>query len=257
MEVKIIAILVFGGVFSFVAVSTTAQSCPANFASGAQIVITGESMMGPVSDLAGAYVLDTNLTFFREVLGYSDNEVEQETQNALQFFNERFGLDFSDSQPNEKGMRFFQNSTLEPTRSRPFGVTSTFNRWILNGNIRSKCFFTLIGGFFVSFAGEQTLKGTYGGEEGIVVANDRALEYEYISISVPFIEPVVIRRQTPIPNEAQRIGLFVLFYELYHETLGQGAQQGHFQTEIVPETGLIRDSGSAVLTFPANVLRFS
>ena len=251
------AILMFGVLFSLLAVNTAAQSCPASVASGAQIVITGESMMSPVSEIAGAYMLDPNLTFFREVLGYSDDEVQEETQNALQFFSERFGLDFSDSQPDEKGQRFFQNATLEPMRSRPFGVTSTFNRWILNGNVRSKCFLTLIGGFFVSFAGEQTLKGTYGGEEGIAVGNDRALEYEYISISVPSNEPVVIRRQTPIPNESQRVGLFVLFYELYHATLGQGAQQGHFQTEIVPETGLIRDSGSAVLTFPPNVLSFN
>ena len=108
----------------------------------------------------------------------------------------------------------------------------------------------------MTFNGEQTLKGTYGGEEGIQVTNNRALQYEYISISVPRRDPVVIQRWTPIPNEAARIGLFVLFYELSHPTLGQGAQQGFVQTELVTATDL-RYSGGAVLTFPPNVLSFN
>ena len=105
---------------------------------------------------------------------------------------------------------------------------------------------------------DQTLRGTYGGEEGIQVTNNRALQYGYISISIPPRDPVVIRRQSPIPNEAARIRLFVLFYELSHPTLGQGAQQGFFQTELVTVNGtVLRYSGGAVLTFPPNVLSFN
>ena len=62
------------------------------------------------------FFVDTNLTFFREVLGFDDAEIQQETQNAFQFFNERFGLDFSRSEPNELGIRFFQNATFQPNR---------------------------------------------------------------------------------------------------------------------------------------------
>ena len=150
-------------------------------------------------------------------------------------------------------------ATLQPiARSDP--VRSILNRWILTGNTRTKCFPTPIGGFLVTFSGEQILKGTYGGEEGIDVLNDRTLAYEFVSISVPPCEPIVIQRHTPIPIEAARIGIYVTFYELLHPTLGQGAQHGLVQFESVTAangTDFIRFSGSSVITFPPNVLSFN
>ena len=104
------------------------------------------------------------------------------------------------------------------------------------------------------------LKGTYGGEKGIDVTNDKILSYEYVSISVPPCEPIVIQRQSPIPLESMRIGILVLFYELSHCTLGQGAQQGFVQVERATAsngTSFLRLSVSAVLTFPPNVLSFN
>ena len=105
----------------------------------------------------------------------------------------------------------------------------------------------------------QTLRGTYGGEEGIQVTSNRVLSYDYLSISISHRDPVVIQRRTPIPNEGAQIGLFVLFYELSNPSLGQGAQQGFFQTErgIENGTNILRRSGSSVLTFPPNVLTFN
>jgi len=118
------------------------------------------------------------------------------------------------------GQRFFQNATLQPIR-RGDSVNITFNRWILTGRTRLKCFRTEIGGFLVTFSGEQILRGTYGGEEGIDVPNDRIVSYEFMSISVPPCEPIVIQRQSPIPVESRQICIFVLFYEVSHRTLGQ------------------------------------
>ena len=178
------------GLFSILVTNTTAQSCPANLNSEAQIVLISNGT-GPLSAL-GAPRVDTNLTYFREVLRYSDDEIQQETQKALQFFNERFGLNFSLSPPNEQGLRFFQNATFQPTR-QPSGIVATFNRWPVTGNTRSRCFTAALGGYFVSFSGEQTLRGTYGGEEGVKVTNNRALQYGYISISIPRRDPVVIQ----------------------------------------------------------------
>ena len=79
---------------------------------------SGDRMLTPEALQA---IVDTNLTFFREVLGFDDAEIQQGTQNAFQFFNERFGLDFSQSQPNELGIRFFQNATIRPNR-QPRGI---------------------------------------------------------------------------------------------------------------------------------------
>ena len=256
------AMWMFAILFSVLVITNAAaQSCPANqITSEAQIflystdVVPASAIRVPTGDF------DTNLTFFSDVLGYSDDEIQQEVQNALQFFSERFGLEFSLTQPNELGLRFFQNATLQPVR-RTTGINAIVNRWILTGNTRSKCFGTRIGGFLVTFSGEQILKGTYGGEEGIDVPNDTTLSYEYVSISVPPpCEPIVIRRQTPIPIESVRIGIFVLFYELSHYTLGQGAAQGFVQVEqftVANGTSFLRSSASAVSTFPPNVLTFN
>ena len=244
------------GLFSVLVTDAAAQSCPANLNSEAQIVLYANRVLS--SELRQPILVDTNLTFFREVLGFDDAESQQEIQNAFQFFNERFGLDFSLSEPDELGVHIFQNATFQPFRAAG-GPIATFNRWLHTGNTRSRCFTTALGGYRIDFTGEQTLRGTYGGEEGIQVTNNRVLLYDYISISIPGRGPLVIQRWTPIPNEAQQFGLYVLFYELSHPTLGQGAQQGFVQTELGTENGtsVLRRSGSSILTFPPNVLSFN
>ena len=260
MEEKV-AKFIFAYLFRIVVITTAAaQSCPANqIASDAQIIVHADTVIPASALRLPAGDTDPNLTFFSEVLGYSDDEIQQEVQNALQFFSERFGLDFSLTQPNEQGLRFFQNATLRPIR-RVDEVNALVNRWILTGNTRTKCFRSQFGGFLVTFSGEQVLTGTYGGEEGMDVPNDRTLAYEYMSISVPPCEPIVIQRRTPIPIEATRIGIYVTFYELSHRTLGQGAIQGLVQVQSVTAangTAFLRFSGSSVFTFPPNVLTFN
>ena len=241
------------GLFS---VHAAAQSCPGNLNSEAHIVFHSDTMFSP--ETLQAVLVDTNLTFFREVLGFDDAEIEQVTQNAFQFFNERFGLDFSQSEPNELGIRSFQNATIQPSR-QPSGTFATFNRWLLTGNTRSRCFIVSIGGYYVNFIGEQTLRGTYGGEEGIQVTSGRVVSYDYLSISISHRDPFVIQRRTTIPNESLQFeGVYVLFFEVSHPTLGRGGFQGFFQTERGTENGttILRRSVSAVATFPPNVLSF-
>ena len=247
-------IWVFVGFFSVLVANAAAQSCPATLNSEAQIILHSDRTFPP--EALQAALVDTNLTFFREVLGFDDAEIEQETQNAFQFFNERFGLDFSQSEPNELGIRSFENANFQPNR-QPSGIFITFNRWLLTGNTRSRCFSATIGGYLVNFIGEQTLRGTYGGEGGVQVTSSRVLQYDYLSISISRSDPVVIQRRTPIPNEAVQIaGVYVLFFELSHQTLGQGAQQGFFRTEMFTANGtsILRRAGSSVITFPPNVL---
>ena len=84
-------ILVVVGLFTALVTNAAAQACPVNLNSEAQIVLYSDRTT-PLDATAG---VDTNLTFFREVLGFDDAQIQHETQNAFQFFNERFGLDFS------------------------------------------------------------------------------------------------------------------------------------------------------------------
>ena len=253
------------GLFSILlTTNAAAQSCPANqISSDAQIILYEEGVVSEVSERRlSVNPFDTNLTFFSDVLGFTDDETQQETQNALQFFSERFGLEFSRTQPNEQGLRFFQNATLQPIRSRR-QMYATFNRWILTGNTRSKCYLSRIGGYLVNFSGEQTLKGTYGGEEGIDIPDNRIVAYLYVSISIPSCDPIVIQLRSPMPNldrGSRPTGISLLFYESSHRTLGQGAAQGLVQAENATTangTILIRLSTVIVLTFPPNVLTFN
>ena len=101
------------GLVSVLVTNAAAQSCPANLNSNAQIVFVADSTIPLDAILPGAFD-DANLTFYRDVLGFDDARIQHETQNAFQFFNERFGLDFSLSEPDELGHHFFQNSTLQP-----------------------------------------------------------------------------------------------------------------------------------------------
>ena len=72
-----------------------AQSCTANqVASDAQIILNAEAAV-PASVFALLTPTDVNLTYFTEVLRYNDDQIQQEVQTVLQFFCERFGLDFS------------------------------------------------------------------------------------------------------------------------------------------------------------------
>ena len=120
----IVVMWMSAGLFSILVIATAAaQSCPANqINSDAQIITYGEGIIPAVpitavpSVIRNPALIDPNLTFFSEVLGYSDDQIQQEVENALQFLSEGFGLDFSLSQPNELGVRFFQNATLQPVR---------------------------------------------------------------------------------------------------------------------------------------------
>ena len=95
-------------------------------------------IVAPETQVGAGQEADPNLTFLSDVLGYSDNQIQQEVQNSLQFFSERFGLDFSLSQPNELGQRFFQNATLQPGRQINIIARAVVNRWILTGNTMLK-----------------------------------------------------------------------------------------------------------------------
>ena len=110
-------------------------------------------------------VPDPDLSFFRDLLKFTEQEIETATQSAIEYFNTTFGLDFSESVPSEQGQRFFQNASFVPGQA-PFTLTAKANRWLVNGNTKSRCFDARIGWFGVRFLGNQVLYGSYGGTEG-------------------------------------------------------------------------------------------
>ena len=194
---------------------------------------------------------DSSLSFFREAMLFTDEEIMQVEEDAIQFFNTKFGLNFSQSEPNELGERFYQNATFFPFRMSPeVQYAITFNRWIVSGNTRSVCFENRDGGFAVSFSEQQILHGTYGGEEGIPVASTDLLVYGFYNIPVCAQEPLVIRYSSASPARVDpHDGLGIINCNLFHRVWGHGIAQGLFQM-IPTENGRFHFTIRNLFTFP-------
>ena len=166
---------------------------------------------------------DPNLTFFRNVLKFTEQEIQTATQSAIEHFNTTFGLDFSQSEPNQQGVRIFQNSSFS-ARQAPFIATAKANRWLAAGNTKSKCFDVRLGWFGVSFLGQQVLHGTYGGTEGRAADGRRsdAIAWLYLWIDTCPQSPVVLQLQPTAPVGTAPNGFSVEPYVASHRTLGNG-----------------------------------
>ena len=226
-------------------------TCPADFFA-AEIILTCDDNF-PLSIVADRP--DPGLTFFRDVLRFTEPEIERATQDALNFFNTRFGLDFSNIEPDELGRRVIQNAIFNPIRI-PINVTASINTWLVNGNLgRSRCFTTLQGGYSVDFNGTQTIFGTYGnagGSQGRVVQNGDSLIWNFYHIDVCRQAPIIIRVESNTPARVDPTdGLIIDSNDLYNRQLGRGLEQGLFVAIAQPPNfNSARLVTRRVLTFP-------
>ena len=209
-----------------------------------------------------------------------DAQIETATQNAIDFFQERFGLDFSQSAVNELGLRTFQNATMTPFREdERIMNTITINGWLFTGSTANVCFRLLDGGYAVNIQGTQLLRGTYGGEQGIYAPTDpsASIEIGYYhvpinlrrnrlysqiqynpysaralgqlqqsnSVQIEFRSNIPIRKE-PVDNTG------ILNENLFHEELGNGVAQGSYRLTDAGN-GNILYSVRNVFTFPAHL----
>ena len=56
--------------------------------------------------------LDADLTYYRQVLKFTEDEIDCERENAINFFKQYYGLDFSNIEPDEQGQRVLGNATF-------------------------------------------------------------------------------------------------------------------------------------------------
>ena len=80
---------------------------------------------------------DPQMSFYRDLVGFTDQQTEQVMQNALEHFNTQFGLNFSNIQPDSNNVRFFENSNFGPGMF-PVNETIVSNRWLVTGNRQSR-----------------------------------------------------------------------------------------------------------------------
>ena len=194
--------------------STAAQSCStpfqAAFAGIANVVIP---------DL----VPDPDYTFYRETLRFTDARMEQEKENAIQYYNTQFGLDFSNAEPNELGQCFVGNARFQ-FNFFPVNFTAVGNNWIVNGNTKSRCFNSGGGGFQVFFNGSTMLHGVYGGEEGKPVEDGDTIVYAYLILhDACSHQPIIIQAWAETPVRILPVeGWFIEEFKLYNPWLGRG-----------------------------------
>ena len=197
---------------------------------------------------------DPGLTYFKEILHYSDQEIEEVTERAIDFYNRRFGLNFSESLVTPQGFRIFENATMYPVKV-PTDVVATYNRWVINGRQgNTRCFNMREGGYQVLFRGEQMVYGTYGGEEGRLLTMAEELGYNFFSTNFCEHTPTVILCGSISPTFRDPYGFGIRHWECYNRQLGRGlitGAQGQLQTGD-PNTRrlLIRH----VMTFPATAV---
>ena len=195
---------------------------------------------------------DLELLFFRKGLHFDEEEIHHVFEDAMDFFNNTFGLDFSVSPPNEYNIRYLENAIMYPFILRKeINYIATANNWIRNGNTRSRCYRIYDGGISVAFLNYTTLYGRYGGEEGKPAVPFEPLLYGFYSIDVCEQSPVLIHYRCPTPIRAEPIdGTYVLNCYAFNRILGRGKTQG---------IGIIRpdqdDPGKYIFNFK-NIITF-
>ena len=220
-------------VFSFLTLNnaaTQSQMCDEPFK--AAITLTA-NVTFPIS----ASPLDPDLVYYREVLRFTEEEIDQDREVAMRFYNDMYGLDFTHIEPNDQGQRTLGNATFEPNRL-VFNFTFVFNSWLVSGRPKTKCFPISGGGFQVRFSGPMMLYGEYGGEEGKLVSTDEYLVYGHdyvfgackqqgLTFQVESLAPI---RSVPID------GYFVAIFRVRNRMLGEGTIWGVGRSTAVDAT---------------------
>ena len=87
-------IWIYSIVFAVSSLTVSSQTCPSDQFSAVFVASVDQVLNAPI----GA-VPDPELTFFRDVLKFRDEDIRHAAEDALRFFNETYGLDFSTSLP--------------------------------------------------------------------------------------------------------------------------------------------------------------
>ena len=232
--------------------AVVSQTCPSDHFSGVFIATADAILDDPI-----LRDVDSELTFFKTIMKFREDEIQHVTDDAIRFFNDEYGLDFSNSIPNDKYQRVFQNATMEPYFLPPdeMNFIVTDNHWIRSGITSSNCYSMRIGGFYVTFSGEQILYGNYGGPEGRPTELVDRVVYGFYNIDACKQSPVIVQFQTVAPIARAIVGgtVFVVAdVKLYNRVLGYG--QAVSVTWIAPvpdDSGQFRLTMRVAATFPA------
>ena len=220
-------------IFVVSSLTVFAQTCPSEHFSAVFLASIDQTV-----DPSNFIPDDPGLNFFKEVMKFDEDEINNAFEYAAHFFNESFGLDFSTSPPNDQNEFFFENAKMGPYISpEKAEYLVTANNWIRNGNTRSRCYKVRTGGMRVTFSGDQTLYGSYGGDNGKPAEMGDALSAGIFRIDVCKQSPVIIlyRSATPVRSEPVD-GNFVGTFDTNNEVLGRG--KAHLIINRIPDNNV-------------------
>ena len=214
-------------------VAVHSQNCPSEHFSAVFTATIDQTIDDPA-----VFMDDPELTFFKTELKFRDSDIKHTIDDAIQFFNNTYGLDFSNSPPNEKNQRFLPNARMNPFMLIPGKIDRivTDSRWIRSGDTYSSCYFMHHGGFLVTLSAEQTLYGSYGGTEGKPAGMENSMYYAfYIINDVCKQSPLIIEVRNTRPVRTEPVdGVRIAVSDLYNGVLGYGKLYAIFQISPVP-----------------------
>ena len=214
---------VLGSVFVLTAAQNT---CPSKWFT-AEFTIVNNQLLN--ASVGAGQLADTNGSYFRNVLGFTATQLASEVQTARDYFNTRFGLNFPELDAN--GRAQFENATMSYFQI-PFTHYATVNRWIVNGNTRSRCIQAFNGGLQVTFTDTQILSGTYGGATGRTIPVGESLLYGYYRVDACPQQPILIWYESiNLSRSTADDGYFVSDNRLYTRSLGTGFEIAVFRLE--------------------------
>ena len=201
----------------------SSQACPPGHFSAMIVYSIDQTVEDP-----RVVIEDPKLYFFKKVLRLQEEEIHHVFEDAIDFFNYTFGLDFSNSPPNEEYQRYLENAKMFPAvAQKNINFIATANSWIRNGNTRSKCYRIYAGSVTVVLLNYTTLYGRYGGDKGKPAGPNDRLVYAFRSIDACEQSPVLIHFRCPTPLRTEPIdGTLVVNCYAFNRALGRGRVYG-------------------------------
>ena len=194
---------------------------------------------------------DPEKTFLRNDLGFRDDDIQHDFQDAVKFFNETYGLDFLESQPNEQNEYVLENSRMNLYRLHEnVQFRLALNNWIRTGSTRTTCSNLQTGGYLTK---DHIVHGSYGGVDGIPVNEGDFMIYGYHIFDVCSQSPIIIQVQSASPfRRVPFDGLLSIDYDAYNQVLGYGKALGIVSNKPDPDfPGVSRYITRLVYSFPA------
>ena len=63
-----------------------------------------------------ASYIDPDLVLYRQVMQFTEEEIDWDREAAMQFYKDMYGLDFTSIEPNDQGQRIWEMQHLNLTR---------------------------------------------------------------------------------------------------------------------------------------------